>query len=128
MEQIKKCKYCESENLYLAPKNEGEDPLTANTVAIKCKDCGKWLGWCPKADRELYGKIAEKPAETPKVEQVVKEEKKAEISAKKDPKTKELILDFVLEQRNIVISSFATERNKAIAILDKISRFIAQKL
>ena len=128
MEQIKKCKYCESENLYLAPKNEGEDPLTANTVAIKCKDCGKWLAWCPKADRKLYAKNAQNSVETQKVEQVIKEEKKSEILPKKEPKVKEIILDFILEQRNIVISGFATERNKAVAILDKISRFIAQKL
>lgn len=55
---MEKCKYCQSENLYLEPKNEGEDVLTANQVALKCKDCGKWLKWVKKEDRAKYGLLA----------------------------------------------------------------------
>ena len=51
---MENCKYCQSENLYLEPKNEADDVLTANQVALKCKDCGKWLKWVKKEDRRKY--------------------------------------------------------------------------
>ena len=126
MVQSRKCKYCGSTNLYIEPKNAGEDPLTADTVALKCRDCGKWLGWCAKANRSYYLRKAENFNETQKVEEVIKKEEKVEISPKKTPKDE--VLDFVHEQRQIVIECFSNEKNKAIAVLDKISRFIAQKL
>ena len=51
---MEKCKYCQSENLYLEAKNDGEDVLIANQVALKCQDCGKWLKWVKKEDRRKY--------------------------------------------------------------------------
>ena len=51
---IKECKKCGSKNLYLEPRVKGQNVLTANMVALKCKDCGIWLKWCPKEDRLYY--------------------------------------------------------------------------
>lgn len=51
---IKQCKKCGSENLYLEPRIEGQDVMTADMVALKCKDCGSWLKWCPKDERKYY--------------------------------------------------------------------------
>lgn len=50
----KQCKKCGSENLYLEPQIEGQDVMTADMVALKCKDCGSWLKWCPKDERKYY--------------------------------------------------------------------------
>lgn len=57
---ITKCKKCESKNLYLEPRIAGQDILTADMVALKCKDCGSWLKWCPKNERVNYLKIQDK--------------------------------------------------------------------
>lgn len=51
---IKQCKKCGSKNLYLEPRIKGQDVMTADTVALKCKDCGVWLKWCPKDERKYY--------------------------------------------------------------------------
>lgn len=51
---ITTCKKCGSKNLYLEPRIKGQDVLTADTVALKCKDCGVWLKWCPKDERKFY--------------------------------------------------------------------------
>lgn len=51
---IKECKKCGSKNLYLEPRIKGQDVMTANMVALKCKDCGFWLKWCPKDERKFY--------------------------------------------------------------------------
>ena len=51
---IKQCTKCGSENLYLEPRVKGQDVMTANMVALKCKDCGAWLKWCPKEERQFY--------------------------------------------------------------------------
>lgn len=51
---INECKKCGSKNLYLEPRVKGQDILTANMVALKCKDCGSWLKWCPKDERKYY--------------------------------------------------------------------------
>ena len=51
---ITTCKKCGSKNLYLEPRIAGQDILTANMVALKCKDCGSWLKWCPKDERKYY--------------------------------------------------------------------------
>lgn len=51
---IRECKKCGSKNLYLEPRVKGQDILTANMVALKCKDCGSWLKWCPKDERKYY--------------------------------------------------------------------------
>lgn len=51
---IKQCKKCGSKNLYLEPRVKGQDILTADMVALKCKSCGKWLKWCPKDERKYY--------------------------------------------------------------------------
>lgn len=56
---IKQCSKCGSENLYLEPRVKGQDVMTANMVALKCKDCGSWLKWCPKNERVNYLKIEE---------------------------------------------------------------------
>lgn len=59
---ISECKKCKSKNLYLEPRIAGQDILTADMVALKCKDCGNWLKWCPKNERVNYLKIQdEKP-------------------------------------------------------------------
>lgn len=34
---IKECKKCESKNLYLEPRIKGQDVMTADMVALKCK-------------------------------------------------------------------------------------------
>lgn len=54
---IKECKKCGSKNLYLEPRIKGQDISTADMVALKCKDCGSWLKWCPKNERASYLKI-----------------------------------------------------------------------
>ena len=51
---INKCKKCGSKNLYLEPRIKGQDILSADMVALKCKDCGSWLKWCPKDERKYY--------------------------------------------------------------------------
>lgn len=51
---IKECKKCGSKNLYLEPRIKSQDVLTADMVALKCKDCGFWLKWCPKDERKFY--------------------------------------------------------------------------
>ena len=51
---IKQCTKCGSENLYLEPRVKGQDVMTADMVALKCKDCGAWLKWCPKDERQFY--------------------------------------------------------------------------
>lgn len=51
---IKECKKCGSKNLYLEPRAKGQDILSADMVALKCKDCGSWLKWCPKDERKYY--------------------------------------------------------------------------
>ena len=51
---MNKCKYCNSENLILEPQVKGQDVMTANVVALKCGDCGKWLKWCPKDERKYH--------------------------------------------------------------------------
>ena len=51
---ITNCKKCGSRNLYLEPRVQGQDILTADMVALKCKDCGAWLKWCPKNERANY--------------------------------------------------------------------------
>lgn len=50
----KECKKCGSKNLYLEPRVKGQDIITADMVALKCKDCGSWLKWCPKDERKYY--------------------------------------------------------------------------
>ena len=52
--EMNKCKYCNSENLILEPQVKGQDVMTANLVALKCGDCGKWLKWCPKEERKYH--------------------------------------------------------------------------
>lgn len=56
---IRECKKCGSKNLYLEPRIKGQDVMTADMVALKCKDCGSWLKWCPKNERVNYLKIEE---------------------------------------------------------------------
>lgn len=51
---IDKCKKCGSKNLYLEPRVKWQDILTADMVALKCKDCVSWLKWCPKDERKYY--------------------------------------------------------------------------
>lgn len=51
---MNKCKYCNSENLILEPQVKGQDVMTANVVALKCGNCGKWLKWCPKDERKYH--------------------------------------------------------------------------
>lgn len=51
---IKQCTKCGSENLYLEPRIKGQDVMSADMVALKCKDCGVWLKWCPKDERKDY--------------------------------------------------------------------------
>ena len=51
---IKECKKCGSKNLYLEPRIKGQDAMTADMVALKCRDCGVWLKWCPKDERKYY--------------------------------------------------------------------------
>lgn len=69
---IKECKKCGSKNLYLEPRIKGQDVLTADMVALKCKDCGSWLKWCPKNERVNYLKIQdEKPDKWQKLKEWV---------------------------------------------------------
>lgn len=68
---IDKCKHCGSKELYLEPRVKGQDILTADMVALKCKSCGKWLKWCPKNERVNYLKI-EKPDKWQKLKEWVK--------------------------------------------------------
>ena len=68
---IDKCKHCGSKELYLEPRIKGQDILTADMVALKCKSCGKWLKWCPKNERVNYLKI-EKPDKWQKLKEIIK--------------------------------------------------------
>ncbi len=68
---IKECKKCGSKNLYLEPRIKGQDVLTAAMVALKCKDCGCWIKWCPKNERVNYLKI-EKPDKWQKLKEFIK--------------------------------------------------------
>ena len=51
---IKECKKCGGKNLFLEPRIKGQAVLTTDMVALKCKDCGSWLKWCPKDERKFY--------------------------------------------------------------------------
>lgn len=80
---VRKCKYCGNENLILEPRIAGQDIMTADQVALKCADCGKWLKWCPKDERKFYLKkvdkdqqIAEFKAENEKLQQQLKDNTK----------------------------------------------------
>ena len=53
---MNKCKYCGSENLYLENKSN-KSIMELPQVALKCANCGKWLKWCPKEERQQYLKI-----------------------------------------------------------------------
>lgn len=73
---IDKCKHCGSKELYLEPRVKGQDILTADMVALKCKSCGKWLKWCPKNERVNYLKIQdEKPDKWQKLKEFLNEDK-----------------------------------------------------
>ena len=51
--EIKACPKCGSENLIL--ESRGELPIMdAPQVALRCADCGRWIKWCPKEERNLY--------------------------------------------------------------------------
>lgn len=58
---IKQCKKCGSKNLFLEPRMKGQDVMTADMVALKCKDCGAWLKWSPKDERKYY--LSKQPKE-----------------------------------------------------------------
>lgn len=51
---MNKCKYCGSEKLILESPTKDKNILTADRVALKCANCGKWLKWCPKNERQQY--------------------------------------------------------------------------
>ena len=51
---IEKCKYCGSTEFYLEAKDKDPDILNAQVVNVKCKECGKWLGYANKGEREHY--------------------------------------------------------------------------
>lgn len=68
---IDKCKHCGSKELYLEPRVKGQDILSADMVALKCKSCGKWLKWCPKNERVNYLRI-EKPDKWQKLKEILK--------------------------------------------------------
>ena len=51
---VAKCKYCGSNELYLEAKDKDPDILNAKVVNVKCKECGKWLGYANKGEREHY--------------------------------------------------------------------------
>ena len=70
---IKECKKCGSKNLYLEPRINGQDILTSAMVALKCKDCGSWIKWCPKNKRVNYLKI-EKPDKWQKLKEWLEED------------------------------------------------------
>ena len=73
---IDKCKHCGSKELYLEPRVKGQDIMTADMVALKCKSCGKWLKWCPKNERVNYLKIQdEKPDKWQKLKEFLNEDK-----------------------------------------------------
>lgn len=52
---ITNCKYCGSDNLVLDTElKDKQEILKLDKVALKCADCGKWLKWCPKEERNYY--------------------------------------------------------------------------
>ena len=60
--EMNKCKYCNSENLILEPQVKGQDVMTANVVALKCGDCGKWIKWVTKEEaNRIYFRFNTKP-------------------------------------------------------------------
>lgn len=62
---IEKCKYCGSTEFYLEAKDKDPDILNAKVVNVKCKECGKWLGYANKGEREHYlGQSPEMPQES----------------------------------------------------------------
>ena len=62
---IEKCKYCGSTEFYLEAKDKDPDILNAKVVNVRCKECGKWLGYANKGEREHYlGQSPEIPQES----------------------------------------------------------------
>ena len=62
---IEKCKYCGSTEFYLEAKDKDPDILNAKVVNVRCKECGKWLGYANKGEREHYlGESPEMPQES----------------------------------------------------------------
>lgn len=74
---IKECKKCGSKNLYLESLIKGQDVMTANMVALKCKDCDSWLKWCSKDERKYYYANTQQKQDTKwqKLKEWVKENK-----------------------------------------------------
>lgn len=90
-----KCKYCESENLVLDQRStETKDILNANSVAVKCDDCGKFQKWCPKTEREYYylNTIKNHPELT---RPTIEEQPKLQVKPQKDTISKQDVLDII---------------------------------
>lgn len=119
------CRYCDSTDLYLEAKEKDADLRTADIVAIKCGNCGKWLAWCPKGDRDLY---------LPKDYQckvvLPTETKSTDIDPNSSPSDhcsdaiteqgKADLLEYLAEQRRLALEVFVTESRKALVIIDNI--------
>lgn len=79
------CKYCKSPELYLDAN--GEDIMTADHVALKCKACGRWLKWVAKADRKKYADMVGWKPETKAVEEKAEEPIKTAVKPAESPET-----------------------------------------
>ena len=96
--EMNKCKYCNSGNLILEPQVKGQDVMTANVVALKCGDCGKWLKWCPKDERKYHF-------------QAVKQNKEYDEQTKQiDEQRKQAVKEFA-EKLKIALNSCIVEIN-----------------
>lgn len=51
---IKYCPFCKSKKLSLHIRGTEKDLMKANMVELLCDDCGKWIKWVPKKEREIY--------------------------------------------------------------------------
>lgn len=117
-----KCKYCNSENLILEARVQGQDVMTADQVALKCGDCGKWLKWCPKEARKYYIQATKQSKE--KTEAGKREELNArlveemELSAER----RQIIEDLTIENRKLE-RLVQVQNQRAIEELEKVKEY-----
>lgn len=121
---IDKCKYCGSTELYLEAKDNNPDILNAKVVNVKCKNCGKWLGYANKGEREHYlGQSPEMPLESEKeqdnvISQENEESAPYKLTSDKNYITTEELAKAMEEQENPKNYEYASSKVEIVPSVD----------
>ena len=112
---MNKCKYCNSANLILEPRVQGQDIMTADQVALKCDDCGKWIKWCPKDQRKYYI-------------QATKQSKEKTEAGKSEELNARLVEEMELSaKRRQIIEELTIENKEQDKKIDKLEKQVEEK-